>query len=175
MVWESRGSGKSSSFKEDMTEYFGSISNGRGSLLIGVCRGKVSEGIDFADEQARAVMCVGIPFPNWKDHQIQQKREYNDRKRKEGSKDTLSGSQWYEVEAFRALNQALGRCIRHKDDWGSILLVDSRYSNPSYHESLSRWAKERAQKFHTFKHARDSLDSFISTKISHRIDEMELF
>ncbi len=35
----------------------------KGAILCCVCRGKVSEGIDFADEMARAVVLVGIPFP----------------------------------------------------------------------------------------------------------------
>jgi len=35
----------------------------KGAILCCVCRGKVSEGIDFADEMARAVVIVGIPFP----------------------------------------------------------------------------------------------------------------
>ena len=38
-----------------------------GALFMAVCRGKVSEGLDFADNNARAVICVGIPFPNVKD------------------------------------------------------------------------------------------------------------
>lgn len=40
-----------------------------GALLIAVCRGKVSEGLDFTDDNARAVVAVGIPFPNIKDLQ----------------------------------------------------------------------------------------------------------
>ena len=31
-----------------------------GALFIAVCRGKVSEGMDFADNNARAVLTVGI-------------------------------------------------------------------------------------------------------------------
>ena len=38
----------------------------------------------------------------------------------------LLGAEWYEIQAFRALNQALGRCIRHRKDWGAILMVDDR-------------------------------------------------
>lgn len=41
-----------------------------GALLIAVCRGKVSEGLDFTDDNARAVVTVGIPFPNIKDLQV---------------------------------------------------------------------------------------------------------
>lgn len=34
----------------------------------------------------------------------------------------------YTLQAFRALNQALGRCVRHIRDWGAILLVDERFA-----------------------------------------------
>ncbi|OWK14405.1 hypothetical protein Celaphus_00000651, partial [Cervus elaphus hippelaphus] len=40
-----------------------------GALLVAVCRGKVSEGLDFSDDNARAVVTIGIPFPNVKDLQ----------------------------------------------------------------------------------------------------------
>ncbi|KAF4319177.1 hypothetical protein JM18_004674 [Phytophthora kernoviae] len=54
-----------------------------GAIFIAVYRGKVSEGIDFSDANARAVLCVGIPFPNFKDLQVSLKREYQDKKRSE--------------------------------------------------------------------------------------------
>ena len=84
-----------------------------GALFMAVCRGKVSEGLDFADNNARAVICIGIPFPNWKDPKVELKMKYNDKKRVKDS-NILQGRQWYEIQAFRALNQALGRCIRHR-------------------------------------------------------------
>lgn len=37
-----------------------------GSLMLAICRGKVSEGTDFPDDMARAVITVGIPYPNVK-------------------------------------------------------------------------------------------------------------
>lgn len=39
----------------------------------------------------------------------------------------------------RALNQAMGRCIRHKNDYGAIILLDERYSKVQNQKSLSRW------------------------------------
>ena len=68
---------------------------------------------------------MGIPFPAVKDTLVDLKKKYNDEKR--GNKpNILPGRDWYEIQAFRALNQALGRCIRHKRDWGAILMVDDR-------------------------------------------------
>ena len=30
---------------------------------MGVCRGRISEGLDFSDAAARCVIVVGIPYP----------------------------------------------------------------------------------------------------------------
>jgi len=97
-----------------------------GAIFFAVCRGKVSEGLDFADENARAVITVGIPFPSFKDIQVELKRKYNDSHAQ--SRNLLTGAQWYEIQAYRALNQALGRCIRHVNDWGAIVLIDERFT-----------------------------------------------
>ena len=38
--------------------------------------------------------------------------------------------------------QALGRCIRHRRDWGAILMVDDRYQrNQRYISGLSKWVR----------------------------------
>ncbi|XP_030041551.1 Fanconi anemia group J protein isoform X2 [Microcaecilia unicolor] len=131
-----------------------------GALLIAVCRGKVSEGLDFSDDNARAVLTIGIPFPNVKDLQVELKRKYNDQHTK--IRGLLPGSQWYEIQAYRALNQALGRCIRHKNDWGAIILVDDRFrSNPNkYIAGLSKWVRQHVQHHATFSKALQSLDGF---------------
>merc|ERR1719370_924338 len=119
-----------------------------GAIFFAVCRGKVSEGLDFADNNARAVICIGIPFPNVKDMLVDLKQKYNDQKKAEGTHGLLSGREWYQIQAFRALNQALGRCIRHKDDWGAILMVDERYrGNPKYVSSLSKWVRGKLRHF----------------------------
>ncbi|KAG9492732.1 hypothetical protein GDO78_000954, partial [Eleutherodactylus coqui] len=137
-----------------------------GALLIAVCRGKVSEGLDFSDDNARAVITVGIPFPNIKDLQVELKRKYNDQHSK--TRGLLPGSQWYEIQAYRALNQALGRCIRHKNDWGALILVDDRFrNNPKYITGLSKWVRQLVQHHSTFHSAVESLVEFSKNQQQH--------
>ncbi len=50
---------------------------GKGALFLAVHRGKVSEGLDFADHNARGVILVGVPFPNTTDICMTLKRDYN--------------------------------------------------------------------------------------------------
>lgn len=51
----------------------------------------------------------------------------------------LSGDEWYFLEATRAVNQAIGRVIRHKDDYGAILLCDNRFNQQRQKNQLSSW------------------------------------
>ncbi|XP_008203910.1 Fanconi anemia group J protein homolog isoform X2 [Nasonia vitripennis] len=110
-----------------------------GALLFAVFRGKVAEGIDFSDNEARAVLTIGIPYAVQNDPQVKLKREYNDMHRNKG---LLPGGEWYSVQAYRALNQALGRCIRHRNDWGAVLLVDERLMWPDSINYLPKWIRE---------------------------------
>ncbi len=78
----------------------------------------MSEGLDFRydsdpfnltrDNQARGLIAVGIPFPLVKDLKIVLKKEFNDSKH-QSNPGILTGSAWYTLQAFRALNQALGK------------------------------------------------------------------
>lgn len=109
-----------------------------GALFLAVFRGKVAEGIDFRDNEARCVITVGIPYAVRKDPVIDMKMTYNDMN---VSKGLLRGSEWYSIQAYRALNQALGRCLRHIHDWGAVLLVDERFLVPQNKENLPKWVK----------------------------------
>ena len=148
----------------NFTSFHENHSSTNGALLLAVCRGKISEGIDFSDNNARAVITVGIPFPNFKDQQVELKRKYNDEHCK--SRGLLSGSDWYEIQAFRALNQALGRCIRHKNDWGALVIVDDRFcQNPKkYCKGLSKWVRLKVQSYSSFYSAHSSLASFCQAR-----------
>ena len=45
-----------------------------------MCRGKLSEGLDFSDDAARAVVLVGIPYPLVVDPKTIMKKFYLDNK-----------------------------------------------------------------------------------------------
>lgn len=44
---------------------------------------------------------------------------------------------------MKTVNQSLGRALRHCDDYGSIILIDQRYTN--YIHLLSSWIKKKIQ------------------------------
>ena len=43
---------------------------------------------------------------------------------------------------MKAVNQSIGRAIRHKEDYASIILVDHRYSRPNIVNQLPEWIKK---------------------------------
>ena len=65
---------------------------------MGVCRGKLSEGIDFNDDLARCVIMIGIPYPALYEPSTIMKKHYLE---------TLKpgdGELWYKQEASRSVN-----------------------------------------------------------------------
>ena len=88
----------------------------------------MSEGISFNDNYARGVICIGVPLPSTFALPVKIKMQYNDEQRELRKRtDLLPGREWYSQQAYRAIAQALGRCIRHSADYGAIILMDSRH------------------------------------------------
>ena len=44
--------------------------------------------------------------------------------------------------ALRAVNQAIGRAIRHQNDWACIVLVDSRWEGQRVRGKLAGWIRD---------------------------------
>jgi hypothetical protein len=44
----------------------------------------------------------------------------------------------YVQQAVRAVNQAMGRVIRHRWDYGAVLLADERFGSPHNQRQLSK-------------------------------------
>ncbi|KHG26325.1 Fanconi anemia group J [Gossypium arboreum] len=119
------------------------VTSPRGAAFLAVFRGKVSEGIDFSDDNARV---------------IELKKKYNNTYR--SSKNLLSGNEWYCQQAFRALNQALGRCIRHRYDYGAIILLDWRFQDEKNRAHISKWLRPSIRMYGSFEKSLDELRSF---------------
>ncbi|KAF9351726.1 Fanconi anemia group J protein [Mortierella sp. AD094] len=73
----------------------------------------------------------------------------------------LSGRRWYEIQAFRAYNQAIGRCIRHQRDWGAMVLLDYRLTQPNNQQSLSKWVRPLVRTFKDFESGVDDMKNWI--------------
>jgi fanconi anemia group J protein len=91
---------------ESIRDYQAAIAQGHGGMYIAVCRGKVSEGINFSDGNARAVVVLGIPFPNYKDAKVQLKKTFNSAPTNQ-QRGLISGNDWYNLQAYRAMNQVM--------------------------------------------------------------------
>lgn len=65
-------------FDTTMKDYYANINDPKtkGAIFMAVCRGKVSEGLDFADINGRAVIITGLPFPPLKDPRVMLKKKY---------------------------------------------------------------------------------------------------
>jgi len=127
-------------------EYSSSIEEGKGGLLLSVIGGKMSEGINFSDQLGRGVVVVGLPFPNIQSAQWKAKLAYIEKitVARGGSRDDgkLTARDFYENACMRAVNQSIGRAIRHQKDYASIVLLDRRYRTPRIQSKLPSWIRQ---------------------------------
>jgi len=100
-----------------------------GGLLFSVCGGKMSEGINFGDALGRCVVMIGLPYPNAADPELKERMAKLDEiARRPGSNRAVDGRQYYEDLCMKAVNQCVGRVIRHAKDYAAIVLADQRYA-----------------------------------------------
>ena len=117
-----------------VNEYKKAAKTDKGAVLLAVFRGRNSEGSNFPYEEARGIFNVGLPYADYKDPFVKAQIEYLNRRK------PRLGNLWYVMDAFRAANQALGRGIRHRDDWCHFYLMDRRYV--THWRFISKWAVE---------------------------------
>ena len=115
----------------------------RGAIFFGVCRGRLSEGFDFANKLCRGLITVGVPYMVHNE-ETKQKKAYNDTLTIKSQTDNkpLTGQEWYKIDAMRALNQALGRSVRNANDWAAIIMIDSRFTEQNNYKYISTWISD---------------------------------
>lgn len=141
---------QSSEVESILRKYADSCIDG-GAILFSVVGGKMSEGINFSDNLARAVIMVGLPFPNFFSAEMVAKREYIEQEiiSKGGSKkEALEAARdYYENICLRAVNQSIGRAIRHNNDYAVVYLIDKRFKEERIQKKLPNWIRERLSEF----------------------------
>ncbi|XP_051832730.1 regulator of telomere elongation helicase 1 isoform X2 [Antechinus flavipes] len=152
-------------FTEVIDAYYEKIvcPKSNGAAFMAVCRGKASEGLDFADMNGRGVIITGLPFPPRMDPRVILKMQFLDEMRgKSGTGGQyLSGHEWYRQQASRAVNQAIGRVIRHRQDFGAIFLCDHRFTNNDARAQLPSWVRPYVKVYDNFGHIiRDAAQFF---------------
>lgn len=134
--------------------------NSRGALLLSVVGGKMSEGINFSDRLGRCVVIVGLPYPNINSPEWKARIEYIEsstisrltgsssdgsaamlNKEHAATKAKQVSRDFYENACMRAVNQSIGRAIRHRGDYAAIVLVDRRFGSARIRGKLPGWIR----------------------------------
>ncbi|KAF1963263.1 DNA repair helicase [Byssothecium circinans] len=116
--------------------------NGRGALLLAVIGGTLSEGINFSDSLGRGVVVVGLPFPNPHSAEWKAKMQYISAKASNNGQDGKTAARdFYENACMRAVNQCVGRAIRHRADYAAIFMLDRRYGGQRIQAKLPGWIR----------------------------------
>jgi Rad3-related DNA helicase len=72
------------------------------------------EGVDLANDLSRFQVLCKVPFPYLGDASVQRRMELN--------------PAWYSYQAVKSVVQAMGRSVRHQDDWAHSYILDSDWS-----------------------------------------------
>ncbi|CAD5216132.1 unnamed protein product [Bursaphelenchus okinawaensis] len=114
-----------------------------GALLLASAGGKLSEGINFADDMCRCVAVCGLPYPNMMDIEVKLRSKH-------AVKEKLCSTEneYLLNQTLRVVSQCVGRAIRHKNDYSVMLFMDIRY-NGQPKDILPDWIKRNIRRSET--------------------------
>ncbi|UXI20413.1 hypothetical protein NH340_JMT06356 [Sarcoptes scabiei] len=137
---------KSSSLSTTLNQYsrFIGSSPENSAILFSVMGGKMSEGINFSDDLGRGVIVIGLPYANRNSLELTEKINHMNRIEKN------AGNEYYENLCMRSVNQSIGRAIRHRNDYATIIMLDERYGRNSIQSKLSDWIHRRFEMIDRF-------------------------
>ena len=121
---------------QTLFNYRNACDSGRGALLLGVARGRASEGIDFSDHYGRCCILFGLPVRNTQSIVVQARADYIHQKLGILKEDFLV------FDAMRAASQCVGRLLRSKKDYGVVVMADRRYAKKECRSQMPHWINE---------------------------------
>lgn len=86
----------------------------------------------------------------------------------------LPGRVHYENLCMKAVNQSIGRSIRHSRDYASIVLVDNRYKRASVQSKLPGWIASQLQVCEKFGPACAAVRKVCMCIVSFKCDSLSL-
>ena len=95
------------------------VPEAKGAILLAVCGGRVSEGMDFPERELDMALIVGIPYPK-PTARLKALQFFYDRRFQKGWEYIVKGP------TERKLMQTLGRLVRSETDIGAAVILDSR-------------------------------------------------
>ena len=144
-------------FDARLVSYRKMAETNRGAILLAVMRGRAAEGADFKNEAARVCVVVGMPYPPYFEAATRLKREHDT-----AILGDKAGEKWYAAEAYRNVAQAAGRLVRHKDDFGVLVLLDKALTrNDTY---LPEYINHRLTSLNGATDLHHKLHDFFTTK-----------
>lgn len=143
-----------------------------GALMMSVIGGKLSEGLNFSDDLGRCVCVIGLPFPNKMNPELAEKMKYLDKiaieqKKCETNGSSFASAEYYENLCMKAVNQCIGRAIRHINDYATVLLIDERYKQERIQQKLPQWIRKSVQCPGSFGSVQGALVKFFKLKKQH--------
>lgn len=124
------------------------------AVLFAVFGGKLSEGINFEDDLARTIICLGLPYPNVFTYEMDLMK----------SRLNAKFNDYIDNIVMRQVNQAVGRSIRHANDYAHIVLVDSRYNSPNIKSKISKWVRDSIVDAPNFAGTLKNIEDFFMNK-----------
>ncbi len=159
-----------------------------GALLFSVVGGKMSEGINFSDGLGRCVVMVGLPYPNARDPELLERLRFLDRPvgaLRDRDANGYTGARapppagsalkpgtrawdFYENLCMKAVNQSIGRAIRHRGDYAAIIFADRRYcAGTGAAAKIPAWIAESFRATENFGQAYGALAQFFQKHSAH--------
>jgi len=109
---------------------------GKAGMILAVCGGKWSEGLDYRGELLTGAMVVGLPLAPYTRVRAMIIDSFRRKFGEEG--EFLS----YTLPAMNRALQALGRVIRSPQERGFLVLCEQRFLEPQIRRALPAWIRE---------------------------------